>query len=173
MGVFGDIKGMFEKGKGYVFVPLASVVFMDGDRVLIIKTPEGKNRYGPDVWQLPESELFLGKTPEECLKFTLKERLNAEFSKSNLLDVITGMVERKGVLIHILMIIYQAKLTDSITSKDCEYKWAGLEEIEKMKLAGYALKIIEDIFKMRAKLEKDIDELNSVLDKGKNVEIKW
>ncbi len=142
-----EVKKSIQKDLGGMIVPLVSGIFIEGNKVLLLKRrPESK--YAPNAWQFPEGKMKFGETPIETLKREVDEELNASFSKPELFDVSTGMIEVKGVKMHIIRIAYTASLNGKnlkLSEENTEYKWVDLEDARKMDLVMGALEMIEKI----------------------------
>lgn len=144
-----EIKKSLEKDKGGVIVNLISGLFIENNKVLLLKRSPESN-YGANAWQFPEGKMKFGETPIQTLEREVKEELDIEISNPELFDVSTGMIEVKGAKIHVVRIAYKAKLNGKnfkLSGENTDFRWVNLNEATKMKLVIGAQELIKKILK--------------------------
>jgi len=125
----------------YLFcVPQKALIEQNG-KYLITKRSEGEKVY-PGYWDLPGGKLEHGETPEEGLLREVKEEINLEVKVG---EPIFSYLE--AIKYACYVVVYECKLISGeikLSSEHSEYKWASVEEIQKLLIEPYVKKLFEE-----------------------------
>ena len=122
-------------------IKVVAAIIRDGDR--IFATQRGYGEY-KDGWEFPGGKVEPGETPQEALVREIKEELDADIVKGELLTT----VEHDYPDFHLSMDCFWASLAEGAKMKLLEHeaaKWLAPDELDKIDWLPADVKVVEAI----------------------------
>lgn len=120
-------------------IEVTCAIIRNGDRVLIAQ--RGEQMAHPLMWEFPGGKVYIGESPERCLKREIREELNIEIEVERLLpSVIYDYGFQQVKLIPFVCSIKEGEIR---LTEHNDWRWIRLNELKDVQLLEADLVLVE------------------------------
>ena len=115
----------------------------------ILFLQRGKTSTFQKYWQLPEGKIEKNEKPEEAIKREIKEEINQDIKRAELISVVYNELEVKNVKYLVIRLVYIVSINSDdikLSGEHSNFKWFEKKNILKKKLLPGIQKLIKQIF---------------------------